>query len=68
MVKTDPASFRGSLSGFGFAYCNFTHRNQRAHFVRAAARPLPLAAPATTGSVSPDPVQSSAVVLRRSQD
>jgi hypothetical protein len=27
--QTDARSFRGSLSGFGFAYCDFTRRNPR---------------------------------------
>jgi hypothetical protein len=29
LQKTDHASFRGSLSGLGLAYCDFTHRNSR---------------------------------------
>ena len=64
VVKTDPASFRGSLSGFGFAYCNFTRRsNPRPHMLRAKLN----TDPTTTGSVAPKPIQS-AVILRRSQD
>ncbi len=66
VAKTDPVSFRGSLSGFGFAYCNFTRRNPRTHLVRAASR-VERADPVTTGSAGPKPVQS-AVILRRSQD
>jgi hypothetical protein len=27
--QTDPRSFRGSISGLGFAYCDFTRRNPR---------------------------------------
>jgi hypothetical protein len=27
LVKTDPQSFRGSLAGLGFAYCDFSRRN-----------------------------------------
>ncbi len=34
--KTDPQSFRGSLSGLRFAYCDFTRRNVRATPVRTA--------------------------------
>ena len=75
VVKTDPMSFRGSVSGFGFAYCNFTRRNPRGHVVRAAAAtPMSLepattgSVPSTTGSVTAKPVHSSAVVLRKSQD
>jgi hypothetical protein len=33
--KTDPQSFRGSVSGLGFAYCDFTRRNVRPNMVRA---------------------------------
>jgi hypothetical protein len=74
--KTDAMSFRGSLSGFGFAYCNFTRRNPRGHMVRAAATTEPMSIdPATTGSVpaasgraAAKPVHSSAVILRKSQD
>ncbi len=66
VVKTDPVSFRGSLSGFGFAYCNFSRRNPRGHLVRATSR-IERADPGTTGSAGPKPIQS-AVILRRSQD
>jgi len=29
LEKTSEASFRGSIAGLGFAYCNFTRRNAR---------------------------------------
>ena len=45
--KTSEASFRGSIAGLGFAYCDFTRRNAR----------LELTASNTT---HPHPVQSSA--------
>jgi hypothetical protein len=32
--KTDPQSFRGSISGLSFAYCDFTRRNIRSNLVR----------------------------------
>jgi hypothetical protein len=32
--KTDPQSFRGSVSGLRFAYCDFTRRNTRINMVR----------------------------------
>ncbi len=58
--KTDARSFRGSLSGFSFAYCDFVRINPR---LRVATT--------TTGSIKrthrPMPLQS-AVVLRPSQD
>ena len=33
--KTDAQSFRGSISGLGFAYCDFTRRNNRPNIARA---------------------------------
>ena len=33
--KTDAQSFRGSISGLGFAYCDFTRRNNRPSIARA---------------------------------
>ena len=37
--KTDAQSFRGSISGLGFAYCDFTRRNNRPNIVRTTLRP-----------------------------
>ena len=34
LVQTDAYSFRGSISGLGFAYCTFTRRGGRAEFAR----------------------------------
>jgi hypothetical protein len=31
--KTDPQSFRGSISGLRFAYCDFTRRDTRTNLV-----------------------------------
>lgn len=40
--RTDTASFRGSVQGFNFAYCDFTHRMQRRPSVRTSlTRPQP---------------------------
>jgi hypothetical protein len=36
--KTDAQSFRGSVSGMGFAYCDFTHRYTRPGVVRTTWR------------------------------
>jgi len=36
-------SFRGSISGLGFAYCNFTRRHERAEVVRSSRDGGPLA-------------------------
>ena len=48
VVQTDANSFRGSISGLGFAYCEFTRRNPRLH---VADRP-PTAQPTPTSSVA----------------
>jgi len=41
--KIDYRSFRGSLAGFGFAYCDFYQRNPRTQmFGRTASSPRPL--------------------------
>ena len=45
LERTDQNSFRGAVSGLGFAYCDFTRRNGRAHIVRTSehrSRPLSL--------------------------
>ncbi|MDQ2079546.1 hypothetical protein RA307_05075 [Xanthobacteraceae bacterium Astr-EGSB] len=60
LVKTDAKSFRGSLSGFGFAYCDFVRLNPRLT-VASVARGKPRRVRA------PRPLHS-AVVLRPSQD
>ena len=39
LQKTSPSSFRGSVSGLGFAYCDFTRRSGRVEMVRATTRP-----------------------------
>lgn len=38
LQKTSAASFRGSVSGFGFAYCDFNRRAARAAFAGAPMR------------------------------
>jgi len=49
--KTDDRSFRGSVSGMGFAYCDFHHQGAaQMMMARAVARPRHRAAHATTGS------------------
>jgi hypothetical protein len=42
LVRTDSNSFRGSVSGLGFAYCEFTRNQGRAHMVRSAHSDHPL--------------------------
>jgi hypothetical protein len=43
--KIDYRSFRGSLSGLGFAYCDFVQRNPRTQLTRETEPPAPPPAP-----------------------
>jgi hypothetical protein len=46
LVKTDERSFQGSVSGMGFAYCNFRHQGAAQMLMaRSVARPRSLHAP-----------------------
>ncbi len=46
LVKHDERSFQGSVSGMGFAYCNFRHQGaSQMLLARAVARPRSLHAP-----------------------
>jgi hypothetical protein len=48
--RTDNRSFRGSVSGLSFAYCDFTRRFQRPHAVHTTWHPAhPLAITAAAG-------------------
>ncbi|HEX2215817.1 MAG TPA: hypothetical protein VHG27_03860 [Xanthobacteraceae bacterium] len=38
LTQTGSRSFRGSVAGFGFAYCDFTRGGGRRGFIRAATR------------------------------
>jgi hypothetical protein len=50
--KKDERNFRGSVSGMGFAYCDFRHQGAaQMMMARAAARPRSLKPPEQTGSV-----------------
>jgi hypothetical protein len=40
--QKDNASFRGSISGLGFAYCDFNRRSARVNLARATTRPQPI--------------------------
>jgi hypothetical protein len=52
LEKTDEVSFRGSVSGMGFAYCDFHHQGAASMMLaRAVARPRSLHPPEHTGSV-----------------
>lgn len=45
LVKNDERSFRGAVSGMGFAYCDFRHQGGQMLMARAIARPRSLRAP-----------------------
>jgi hypothetical protein len=50
--KKDERSFRGSVSGMGFAYCDFRHQGAAQMLMaRAVSRPRSLHPPERTGSV-----------------
>ena len=42
LERTSEYSFRGSVQGLGFAYCEFTRNQGRAHIVRTAHKNHPL--------------------------
>jgi hypothetical protein len=42
LERTSESSFRGSVSGLGFAYCEFTRNQGRGHMVRSAHSDHPL--------------------------
>jgi len=48
--KIDYRSFRGSISGLGFAYCDFSQRNPRAGLTR---RPVPHRPPTALATARP---------------
>ncbi|MCP3459835.1 MULTISPECIES: hypothetical protein [unclassified Bradyrhizobium] len=63
LEKTDDRSFRGSVSGMGFAYCDFHHQGgNQMLMARAVARPRSPHAPRTTGSVSASSTEVAARV------
>jgi hypothetical protein len=52
--KRDDRSFRGSVSGMGFAYCDFRHQGaQQMLMARSVARPRSLHAPERSADASP---------------
>ncbi len=70
--KQDDYRFRGSVSGMGFAYCDFTRRGGRIHMANAArarlGRPVDLNRPAeprpATARVETKPVESRPLEAR----
>jgi hypothetical protein len=57
--RVNAQSFRGSISGFGFAYCEFTRQHPRLRFASDAVAPAPVKP--VERSVSLAPPQPSAV-------
>jgi hypothetical protein len=56
--KIDYRSFRGSVSGLGFAYCDFYQHNPRAQLISRAPAPAPVPAAQLTSRVpAPVPVR-----------
>jgi hypothetical protein len=52
--KIDYRSFRGSLAGLSFAYCDFYQRNPRSHLINSSAEEYtPAAPPAPMANVRP---------------
>jgi len=49
VTRTSQVSFRGAVSGFGFAYCDFNRRSVRADVVRSSASPRSIRAASATG-------------------
>jgi hypothetical protein len=64
--RTDTQSFRGSIAGLGFAYCDFTRRSTRPNIPRTTERvrgPLSIHAAA----IAPQPEDASVRVISRQE-
>ncbi|WP_375412498.1 hypothetical protein [uncultured Bradyrhizobium sp.] len=62
LVKNNERSFRGSVSGMGFAYCDFRHQGGHMLMARAVARPRLLQPPEQTRSADASRTEISARV------
>jgi hypothetical protein len=62
LVKSTERSFRGSVSGMGFAYCDFRHQGGQMLMARAMSRPRSLHAPEQTRSADASRTEVSARV------
>ncbi len=65
--KIDYRSFRGSVSGLGFAYCDFSQHNARAQIISRAPEPRTrltsrMLAPAPVQAAPIEPVQAAPMV------
>ena len=71
LIKNDEGSFRGAVSGMGFAYCDFRKHGNSMIMARAHIRPHPhhLTAEASRAEAHDEPVKTEpALELRRSTD
>jgi len=65
VVQTSSKSFRGSVSGLGFAYCDFVQHNPRQNVSKKVSRTnatpqnIPAAEPIAAAPAKPAPVQSA---------
>lgn len=57
LVRTSDRSFRGSIAGFGFAYCDFVRRSGRAEVVRASAPALRRSIEPAIADAAPPPAR-----------
>jgi hypothetical protein len=66
LEKNDERSFRGSVSGMGFAYCDFRHQGGRGQMLmaRSLAAPRSLRAPSVTRSAEATPGPAPETVTR----
>jgi hypothetical protein len=63
--KKDERNFRGSVSGMGFAYCDFRHQGAaQMMMARAVARPRSLRPPEQTGAVGAVRTERTEVTAR----
>ncbi|MBN9583147.1 MAG: hypothetical protein J0G37_16785 [Afipia sp.] len=63
--RRDNVSFRGSVSGLGFAYCDFQrHGNGRVHLARAISKPRSLRAPHPTQSADASRTEARPAAVR----
>jgi hypothetical protein len=58
--QTSQASFRGSLSGFGFAYCDFVRVNSRVQMAKSTSK-IKVARPIATEAAPVQPVIAEAL-------
>jgi hypothetical protein len=67
LEKNDERSFRGSVSGLGFAYCDFHHQGGQMLMARVISRPRPLhpAEPTRSAEVSRGDITSRTEVTSK---